>query len=140
MIRKYVDRTAATKAVIQLLDKRAELETDSCETHCKTSPGKWQKPLCRSGFLDYIRVPMKLTNAARTKAHVDGGDGRWKREVILGHLPPPTAVLNSLRSKVERRPVLRHAVDVGWRRYEECRLVFVNRSGLAAPDRSAPSD
>jgi hypothetical protein len=99
------------------------MRNKGCKTDCKTFPGTWQKPLCHSGFLTSVREPMKLTNAARTKAHVNGGDGRRNLEVILGHLPPPTAVLDSLGGEIERRPVLRHAVDVGWRRIEESRLV-----------------
>ena len=48
-----------------------------------------------------LLVPMKLTNAAWAEAHVDTRDRRRNLEVILGNLPRPTAVLESLGSKIE---------------------------------------
>jgi hypothetical protein len=44
---------------------------------------------------------MKLTNAARPEPHVDACDRRRNFEVVLGDLPGPTAVLDSLGSKIE---------------------------------------
>jgi hypothetical protein len=44
---------------------------------------------------------MKLTNAAGAEPHVDAGDRRRDFEVVLGDLPRPTTVLDSLGSKIE---------------------------------------
>src|ERR1700719_1714133 len=70
-----------------------------------------------------LLVPMKLTNAAWAEAHVDARDRCRNFEIILGDLPRPTAVLDSLGSKIERSPKLRHAIDVGCRRVKESGLV-----------------
>src|ERR1700744_5778078 len=70
-----------------------------------------------------LLVPMKLSDAVWPEPHVDASDRRGDFEVIRGNLPRPTAVLDSLGSKIEGSPKLRHAVDVGWRRVSECSLV-----------------
>jgi hypothetical protein len=44
---------------------------------------------------------MKLSHAAWAEPHVDACDRRRNFEVIIGNLPRPTAVLNSLGSKIE---------------------------------------
>jgi hypothetical protein len=44
---------------------------------------------------------MQFTNAAWTEPHVDAGDCRRDFEVILGNLPRPAAVLDSLGRKIE---------------------------------------
>ena len=48
-----------------------------------------------------LLVPMKLSHAAWAEAHVDPRDRRRNFEVVLGNLPRPTAVLDSLGSKIE---------------------------------------
>ena len=48
-----------------------------------------------------LLVPMKLSHAAWAEPHVDACDRRRNFEVIIGNLPRPTAVLNSLGSKIE---------------------------------------
>src|ERR1700757_4009790 len=70
-----------------------------------------------------LLVPVKLTNAPWAEAHVDARNRRRDFKVILSNLPRPTAVLDTLGSKIERSPILRHAVDVGRRWVEESGLV-----------------
>src|SRR6266853_2679464 len=64
-----------------------------------------------------------LTNAPWAEAHVDARNRRRDFKIILGNLPRPPTVLDTLGSKIERSPILRHAVDVGCRRVEEDGLV-----------------
>jgi hypothetical protein len=66
---------------------------------------------------------MKLPNAVSAEPHVDARDRRRNFEVIRVNLSRPTTVLDTLGSKIEGSPKLRHAIDVGWRRILECRLV-----------------
>src|SRR5208283_6082032 len=66
-----------------------------------------------------LLVPVKLPNSVWAEPHVDARDRRRNFEVIRGNLPRPAAVLDSLGSKIERGPKLRHAVDVGRRRVLE---------------------
>jgi hypothetical protein len=70
-----------------------------------------------------LLVPMKLPNAVSAEPHVDARDRRRNFEVIRVNLSRPTTVLDTLGSKIEGSPKLRHAIDVGWRRILECRLV-----------------
>ena len=68
-----------------------------------------------------LLVPVQLADAAGGEPHVDAGDLGRDREVGLGHLPAPAAVLDAPRGEVERGPEQGRAADVGGGRGEEGR-------------------
>src|SRR5882724_2824599 len=49
-------------------------------------------------------MPMQFAKATRGEAHVDAGDLRRRRQLALGHLMGPTALLNSLVGQVKGVP------------------------------------
>ena len=61
-------------------------------------------------------MPVQFPDAARGQPHVDARYLLRNREVFHRDLTRPAAVLNALGRVVERRPVHRHAADIGCRR------------------------